>query len=581
VHIGDYELLQQLGYWMLPLRVSIPDLPSNAFVPDTSDWVVLLDPDYPAGEVRIHPAKLSNFVATFQHQRANLPPTELSQFRLGNICVDEGTRSLGRFVSQSEPQDASRLQWCVLRAVGWLTNAATGTLVNNGEPFEMPEYPSLTTSGRLVFVEEPAKLAKWLSLSERLGFVRLTPLRSNETISLATEFLDHQMRSIATSPLPDHLAGGHGKMILGAWMLFDQPVILPPWQAPFTIEELKQAAELQGIDFVENLRLISHKFRDGGAHALLVGFPIPERIGEAPKLLHWQAQRFPVLSSGKRFAKGFRPNENGYWRNDLQTILARDSTIEWIKSENWSTEYLLSRGALPSELRKRKVVLLGAGALGSVLADILTRSGLSDLTVVDADRLEAGNLVRHIGTLQGVGEYKATVVSSILRSHSPFSKARGIPLRFPLLPEADLTEIAGADVIIDCTASNDVLRALESIAWTSKKLFLSYSIGLNATRLFAYSAIGDTFPAQAYQQSMEPWLELENAGEAEGGGLAREGTGCWSPVFPATTADIWLMAALIAKHVSAAMNADSTADGALDVYEQAGSGDTFVLKHIG
>ncbi|MDP3210104.1 ThiF family adenylyltransferase [Methylotenera sp.] len=56
-------------------------------------------------------------------------------------------------------------------------------------------------------------------------------------------------------------------------------------------------------------------------------------------------------------------------------------------------------------------ILVGVGALGSVLLDLWTRSGWGVWTVIDEDHLKPHNLVRHIGTAEDVGLPKVDVAA--------------------------------------------------------------------------------------------------------------------------------------------------------------------------
>ena len=49
-----------------------------------------------------------------------------------------------------------------------------------------------------------------------------------------------------------------------------------------------------------------------------------------------------------------------------------------------------------SQLSKSKVLLIGCGALGTVIADQLTRAGIGHLTIIDRDVVELTNLQRQI-----------------------------------------------------------------------------------------------------------------------------------------------------------------------------------------
>lgn len=76
--------------------------------------------------------------------------------------------------------------------------------------------------------------------------------------------------------------------------------------------------------------------------------------------------------------------------------LDRFTRCRWIFGEDFA------------KLQLAKVILFGAGGVGSYCLDALYRSGVHDITVVDGDRFEITNQNRQIGS-DAVGELKAEV----------------------------------------------------------------------------------------------------------------------------------------------------------------------------
>jgi molybdopterin/thiamine biosynthesis adenylyltransferase len=73
----------------------------------------------------------------------------------------------------------------------------------------------------------------------------------------------------------------------------------------------------------------------------------------------------------------------------------------------------LFRGSEAMErLGKKRVVLCGAGAIGSNLADTLARQGVVDLLIIDRDRVEEHNISTQIFCEEDVGAKKAEVVAN-------------------------------------------------------------------------------------------------------------------------------------------------------------------------
>jgi molybdopterin/thiamine biosynthesis adenylyltransferase len=122
-----------------------------------------------------------------------------------------------------------------------------------------------------------------------------------------------------------------------------------------------------------------------------------------------------------------------------------------------------------------EVVLVGSGAIGSVVAEQLARAGVRKLTIFDGDVLEAGNLVRHSGRVDEVGLGKATAASEMARRTRPGIVAVSIDAQIglPRNPEVPISEsttatlassVAEASLVIDATAEIAVHEVLADMA---------------------------------------------------------------------------------------------------------------------
>jgi hypothetical protein len=188
------------------------------------------------------------------------------------------------------------------------------------------------------------------------------------------------------------------------------------------------------------------------------------------------------------------------------------------------------------------------GALGSVLAEMLVRAGVYDITLVDGELLEAGNVCRHTATLSQVGTSKVAVVAERLRQISPAARVTEIPNALQSSATAIVQEFDNFDVIIDCTASDAVLAVLASAWWPIPRIFASFSIGYAGKRVFSFGMSGHQFPQDEFATNLRPWLEQDgNTWDASEEVL--EGAGCWSPLFPARYDDIVLAASTCVKEL--------------------------------
>jgi hypothetical protein len=112
----------------------------------------------------------------------------------------------------------------------------------------------------------------------------------------------------------------------------------------------------------------------------------------------------------------------------------------------------------------RSAVLVGAGAIGSQLADSLTREGRFVWTVIDDDLLLPHNLARHVGRNPDVSRTKAAIVADHINAIIAGRKvAKAVPANLfdpgegGTAVEHALTE---ADIVIDATASLVAARNL-------------------------------------------------------------------------------------------------------------------------
>lgn len=546
--------------WTLLLRLS-PGVGAAGAIPEETDWYILLDEEYPYGAIRFLPAKEGGITATFPHQRHNGPGDGASGWRRGEICLREPGASVWALAAEGEPaQSSARLAWHAERALEWLRRAYDGTLAQRGDPFELPDFPA-AGGVRIGFSGSRDALTQWEPDAPQAGMAELVRAECNTSILAVREFRDVQGKWRQASTCGDALCG---ETMLAGWAVVAGTPVLRHWEAPSNWEGLLLACRQCGTDLLEAVDKIAPRLRDGQRHLLLLGFAIPETIGGAPVCMHWQGLWLPVLSRGQ--IRGFRSTEEGYRSRDRAVVLRGNVSVEWVASENWSEDHFSPRGLFPAAVRTSKVVLIGAGAMGAPLAELLVRGGLRNLLVMDDDTLAVPNLVRHTLSIDHVGESKAEALAKRLRSVAVWSAARAMGRRFPPQADADSADLRSHDVVVDCTGSDDALRALGDFDWGEPKLFLSYSLGYEGRRLYCFAATGTSFPYDAFEEQVRPWLADERA-QHPPAAMPMEGPGCWHPAFPARVDSVWQMASIAAKHFSLAAE-HGCSDAELTVYEE-------------
>jgi hypothetical protein len=154
---------------------------------------------------------------------------------------------------------------------------------------------------------------------------------------------------------------------------------------------------------------------------------------------------------------------------------------------------LATRLAGRSALDTRKAVLIGAGAIGSHLADFLVREGRFFWTIIDDDRVLPHNLARHIARYDQVTQPKAKVLSDHLNAILADSGTLAEPVPVNLFEGGESGVIVAkalteADLIIDATASVLAERKLSDREAQARRLSVFFNPAGEATVLLAEPA---------------------------------------------------------------------------------------------
>ena len=558
--VDDFMWSDEAECWILHCAVEA-DVAVGGPIPKETFWYIWVQDTYPWGILAFYPAREGGITQTFQHQNYNDSGSDDVPWRTGRLCVDTGMGTLGREAYDIEPyQPEARLVWHVQRVQMWLKLASRNELTEPGDPFELPYVPT-DNKYIIAFSEGAETFSAWQGQARRFGIVQLDFLRDQSPIFVAAEFLTKKGKNAIRPEWGNKLHTPSSSR--DAWIMLNKVPSLQPWQIPSTWGELRQTCKLQSIDLDELLRQAISGLRDGKSHILLVGFPIPDRVGSKDVQVHWLALLLPPLTSMPM--PGFRSTEDGLWRADRRKLFHDTVRLDWVKTENWHHNEITGRGRVDSAISSRSFLIIGAGAVGSALAELLVRSGVRQLTVMDDDCFAVGNLVRHTLTMDEIGKSKATMVAGRLNGAAIHSSVTPINERFPPRDPDHIERVLDCDVVIDCTADDAVAEHLSRQEWDSSVTFLSVSLGLRARRLFLFIAQAKSFPNEDFRDSLDPWLRSEMDGyDIE---LPRDGIGCWYPKLPARADDVWMMTSSAFKFIESSL-LDPPVAPSLTVLEQ-------------
>lgn len=569
--------------WVVSMWLRIEH--AGPFVGTRTKWCVLLDEAYPYGRIAFYPAAEGGLSSTFPHQDRNTANRGRRGWRSGKLCLDSPFRGERRPTNARDPigDVDARLRWHVERALAWLEAAAAGRLLDPGDPFELPSRPHTGLKEwaklRLVHDESAREFRSWSGRQGFVGTVDLGAVPGIEGVIGAGSFVDQTgttVRSWMGRPLV-----ALDETVSGVWWLWPQPIVVPPWQAPGSWGELRRAGRAMGLDVDSVLERLAPSLRGIKTRTiLLLGYPIPTHAGSEPTEVHWDGVLLPQIppAAGKP-PRGFRPNARGWWQRDRRESFGDKVPLEYLRTENWSGDRLHARGRLPASLLDAHVVILGVGALGSNLAEQLVRAGLKKIALVDDDLVAAGNVCRHVATLDDVGDRKVRAVARRLLQISPLVQVSEFDAGISADRDAMVNMLDAYDVIVDCTASDEALSLLARGWWSIPRVFASFSLGFGANRLFSFGVTGHEFSQGQFAKEVAPWLRDETSTWA-GSEELLEGAGCWSPLFPARHDDVVLAASICVKELEA-LTAQRSREPRFRVFEKRESAEGFTGFSLG
>lgn len=533
------------GQWALPFRALLAET-ATEFVPKETEWYLVFEAAN--SSVTVFPAKSGGITSTFQHQSFNENGPADVPWRAGNPCLHRQAAAFGRVSWNGQPEAIDqKIAWYVERLLLWIDAAATNELVVDGEPFELPSGPGQASFPVIGFVGTQNDLSFWPAHVGKWGWADLAKVPQAVGTYAVKVFRDRSLNevfpvtwgSFVSSVEPTETA---------LWIALDRLPVLAPWELPRTWAALSKCLADAGVNLPDILKHAGADRRRADKASsvltLLLGFPISGILGDAPNRFHWIALSGLELCGRKTQKNGFRPIESA--RRLIDRASAKSgATLNWLRSVNWEPQELRTRSGAGDILPQRSVLLIGAGSLGSAVAENLVRMGVTELGILDPDRLDVGNLTRHALGMDAVGHNKANALADALNMIMPDAAVIGFPSSFPPSDKLLADKMRSVDVIVDCTGADAILDSMAEFDWGGEKLFVSLAMTWRAEGLLVYATSETAFPTIDAKESFSefdiPPTDLDDA--------RMEGIGCWHPVFPATAADVRLWGAIGSKAV--------------------------------
>ncbi len=238
----------------------------------------------------------------------------------------------------------------------------------------------------------------------------------------------------------------------------------------------------------------------------------PDALRAVVQSSGWEPEHIRIkvrVKSGRLKVRGFVHRGNHWSRDDVMVVPTHGQLFSRFTG-------LLETNVLSS----KKVLVIGQGSGGAPITIGLIQSGVVDLTLIDHDRLEIGNIMRHILGLGDVGRYKTKAMRDLVLQKNPDAKVRTLEVKvgwncYDLL----LREVERADLVYSAVDDRQTKRVINKacvqagktliIGSAFRRAYAGQVLRVRPGRSLCYECFLKRLPEDIYDQ------EISNPEQAE------------------------------------------------------------------
>lgn len=233
-------------------------------------------------------------------------------------------------------------------------------------------------------------------------------------------------------------------------------------------------------------------------------------IGEESDHVRVIIKKKALKSNNKDNVCGYVLTKDGWVRDEVIVVPVKEQLYSRINGINET-----------DKLANKKVLVAGHGTGGSPIDVGLAQSGLGSITMVDHDRLEVANIMRHVLDLSDVGRFKTLAMTDYLRNKNPELKVKTAEIKIGwdnieflrgLVKETDLVICATGDQISKRILNKLCLQEGKDliIAGAYRRAFGGSVLRVRPEESLCYQCLRQWFPEETQDE------EISDAQQAEG-----------------------------------------------------------------
>lgn len=132
-------------------------------------------------------------------------------------------------------------------------------------------------------------------------------------------------------------------------------------------------------------------------------------------------------------------------------------------------KFLTQRGGGSVELAEKRVLLVGCGALGSQVANLLTRAGILNLTLLDHDHLDPVNTFRHTLGRQYWRKSKVEVLKEQLELNLPYASIKAVVDTVENAIRRGIVRLSQYDLVILATGNPTIELYINELVFSQER----------------------------------------------------------------------------------------------------------------
>ena len=219
--------------------------------------------------------------------------------------------------------------------------------------------------------------------------------------------------------------------------------IITPCKYPKTGDELLNLIKPLGIDIQDEMQIAVEKRSSFFIFVMNV-------VAKSSDCLIATVQPWPCNKS--KIRNGFRTEGAIPLRILIKRLFTQK--LENTNLERADPIWIHGRGKNPEveELCKKNITIIGCGSIGSSVAELLLKSGVGEMNLIDFDTLSSANVSRHVLGMRSLNKSKSSELCSKFKQDYPHCQIRSWQNEWQKVEEVEKV-LGASDLILELTAN--------------------------------------------------------------------------------------------------------------------------------